>query len=46
MPEVKNVKKQRPWEVLFTAQVADVFFSRMENIFKQEAAGMSSPQAR
>ena len=45
IPEFKENKRQKPWEVFFSAQLSKMMLGQLEMLLQKDAAGMSSPQA-
>ena len=45
IPEIKENKRQKPWEVFFSAQLSKMMLGQLEMLLQKDAAGMSSPQA-
>lgn len=45
IPEIKETKKQKPWEMFFSAQISEMLLGQIETMLQREAAGMPSPQA-
>ena len=46
IPEIKETKKQKPWEMIFSAQLSEMLLGHLEAVLQKEAAGVPSPQAR
>lgn len=46
IPEIKETKKQKPWEMFFSAQLSEMLLGHLEAVLQKEAAGVPSPQAR
>lgn len=45
IPEVKESKRQKPWEMFLGAQVSEILLGHIENVLQKESLNMSSPQA-
>lgn len=45
IPEIKENKRQKPWEVFFSAQLSKMMLGHLEMLLQKDAAGIASPQA-